>query len=177
MTKQEFYNTYFDDAVEASKVCGIDPLLLLTQAAHESAYGQYAYGNNFHGIKKGKDWKGDVQLLKTWEESDRNDLKFPEIISITEVFKDGKIYYKYRIRDYFRKYPTPSDGFIDHAKFLLKKRYKKVVENKNNPLQYFKELKLAGYATDSDYPERMFKIYSELLKIHNEANKQNEGSN
>jgi hypothetical protein len=59
------------------------------------------------------------QLLTTTEYSTRDDLKFPEIISVTAIMRKNQQLYRYRVRDYFRKYDSPEECFDDHSLFFF----------------------------------------------------------
>ena len=51
MTPQEFYAQYSPFAKKVSEQTGLDPRLVLAQAALETGYGKSAPGGNFFGIK------------------------------------------------------------------------------------------------------------------------------
>ena len=161
----EFVKKYIDYAKEAEKQNGIDYRITLTQAALESGFGKFAFGNNFFGVKAGKSWTGKKQLLKTNEESENGNLKFPEIISITPtVFKNGKAGFIYRIRDWFRAYDSPLEGFLDRGKLIAtSRRYKAAMSFKNDPEQFFIEIQKAGYATDTQYAKKLQDTYQKIL--------------
>ena len=159
----KFIEKYLQAAKDASAQNGIHYLAILTQAAHESAYGKYAFGNNFFGIKPGKNWQGKKQLLRTTEYSINPNLQFPEILSKTLVERKGKKLWEYKIRDYFRAYDTPAEGFLDHGNFLISnKRYATALTFKDNPEKFFLEVAKAGYATDPRYAEKLIEIYRTL---------------
>lgn len=163
---KNFVNKYLDAAKAASNESGIDYRIILTQAGLESAYGQFAFKNNFFGFKTGKNWTGKKQLLKTFEESKNPNLKFPEIISITPKVVKGDTIYVYRIRDWFRAYDTPLEGFLDHGRTLSSnKRYAVAMSFKNDPERFFIEIKKAGYATDFNYTKKLNAVYQNIL-IH-----------
>lgn len=168
MTPKEFVLKYKNAAFKASEANGINYLAILTQAAHESAWGANACGNNFFGIKKGVGWTGKTQLLRTTEYSIRGDLTFPEIISKSLVNINGIQKWQYKIRDYFRSYDTPEEGFLDHGNFLIRnKRYAEALKVKTEPIPFFIELAKAKYATDPNYSKRLITIY-EKIKLNDE---------
>lgn len=124
----------------------------MAQAALESSWGKAAPGNMFFGIKDTYGINGNEQLLTTTEYSRRSDLKFPEIISITPIAKGDIKMFKYRVKDYFRKYKTPEQSFTDHAQFFLKnKRYTDALMARNDPYAFIDAIAKAGYATSPDY--------------------------
>ena len=169
MTVKEFILKYKEAAQIASSQNGIHYLAILTQAAHESAFGKYAFGNNFFGIKPGKNWTGKTQLLKTNEYSITPNLTFPEIISKTQETVRGKLMWHYRIRDYFRAYDTAQEGFLDHGQFLINnKRYAIALLFKDQPEKFFLEIAKAGYATDPGYCAKLIEIYKTIKTEVNE---------
>ena len=120
MTPKDFVRNYLPFARAAESKSGISGIFILAQAAIESGWGRVAPLNNFFGIKDSDGLNGNEQLLVTTEYSRRMDLKFPEIIAITPVLVNGVKYFKYKIKDYFRKYDSAADCFEDHANFFLR---------------------------------------------------------
>ena len=124
MQKLDFIKKYIGFARESEAATGMNYLVSLTQGALESAWGESAPGNNFFGEKDSDGVNGNEQLLLTTEYSSSKSLRFPVIISI--AWDSAKKLYKYRVKDYFRKYPTAKDGFIAHAYFFKNRtRYAK----------------------------------------------------
>jgi len=166
LTLVEFVQTYKDAAQNCSKKYGILPECILTQAAHESGLGQFEFGNNFFGIKAGKNWTGKKQLLRTWEELPNQNYQFPEIISITPIVVNGITKYRYVIRDYFRAWDSAEEGFDGYCDFILQnKRYKKALAVKENPEQYLTEVARAGYGTDSKYQAKVLDLLKAVKKL------------
>lgn len=107
MDKYLFGTTYYTLAKNAGDKYGIDPIVILAQAAQESAWGD-SYGakqrNNFFGIiasgSPGEYWKGDRS------QSSASGL-------------------------WFRIYPTSQDSFYDFAR-LISSKYQSVLEVSNN---------------------------------------------
>lgn len=166
MTPREFVRSYLPYALQTEEKHGISAVFILAQAALESAWGKCAPGNMFFGVKDTDGINGNEQLLTTTEYSQRADLKFPEIISIEPVILNGKKYFKYRVKDYFRKYDTPGDCFDDHAKFFYENgRYRLALGVADDPLQMAIQVAKAGYATDPNYAEKLFKVISTIEQI------------
>lgn len=177
MDKTQFTNTYLPFAKQSESITGVSYLLTLSQAALESSWGDYAIGNNFFGIKCGSSWKGDRQLLKTTEIFRFTDKRFinadtekvnaickqmfPEVLSV--IFNDEKKVWVVKVRDYFRKYQTPKDCFVDHGLFLSEsKRYGKAIElfrssdhSINSVYSLCDNISKSGYATDPDYSNKL----------------------
>ena len=152
MTPKSFVKTYLPFAQETERKTGISAIAILAQAALESGWGAVAPGNMFFGVKDTDGINGNEQLLTTTEYSRRADLKFPQILSVTPVVMNGVKMFKYKVKDYFRKYKSPEESFTDHAQFFLKNpRYKKALEVKAMPYSFIKEIAVAGYATAPDY--------------------------
>lgn len=152
MTPKEFVSTYLPFAKITEQKSGISALAVLAQAALESGWGKHAPGNMFFGVKDTDGVNGNEQLITTTEYSKRQDLKFPQVISVIPVTIKGEKFFKYTVKDYFRKYNTPDECFTDHAMFFIKnKRYATALTVKNDPLKFIDEIAKAGYATAPDY--------------------------
>ena len=152
MKPKEFVSAFLQFAKETERKTGISAIAILAQAALESGWGKAAPGNMFFGVKDTDGINGNEQLLMTTEYSRRSDLKFPEIISVTPVLKNGQKYFKYIVKDYFRKYDTPEQCFTDHTTFFFKNpRYTTALEVRSDPYQFIDEIAKAGYATAPDY--------------------------
>jgi flagellum-specific peptidoglycan hydrolase FlgJ len=117
MNPTEFVRKYFEYARNSEKKSGISAVFILAQAAIESGWGRVAPGNAFFGVKDTDGINNNEQLLITTEYSRRADLKFPEIISVEPVIIKSQHYFKYRVRDYFRKYNSPEECFNDPSVF------------------------------------------------------------
>lgn len=166
MTPKDFVKAYLGYAQEAENKTGISAIAILAQAALESGYGKAAPGNMFFGIKDTDGVNGNEQLLTTTEYSRSANLKFPVIVSITPVIKNGQKYFKYIVKDYFRKYDTPADCFTDHCKFFFTNpRYAKALTVKGDPYKFVEEIAAAGYATAPDYA-KLLKSICDSIKKH-----------
>ncbi len=159
LTPRDFVHKYWRYAQQTQKKTGISAVAILAQAALESGWGEHAPGNMFFGIKaRVTDPPHKRQLLVTTEylkSPDRAHL-FPKVLSITEV-KPGL--WKYRVKDWFRKYRTAKGSFDDHAQFFLTNpRYAAAVRVGADPLPFLQEVARAGYATDPNYFDLLSKI-------------------
>lgn len=169
MTKSAFVDAFYDDAMSVQKSSGISAIAILVQAAWESAWGKAAPGFMFFGVKDTDGINGNEQLLVTTEYSIYPNLKFPEIISITPVVRNGRKIFKYKVRDYFRKYASPEECFADHAKFFAKnRRYKAALAVRHDPRLFIDAIAKAGYATDPNYAAS---LKSMIKSIENEISK------
>lgn len=156
MSPQQFTAKYYPFAKQSEAKTGVPALVIMAQAALESAWGNAAPGNMFFGVKDSDGLNGNEQLLLTTEFIDNPNKKFPAVISVIQV---GKKLWKYRVKDWFRKYSTPEESFTDHAKlFVTRPRYRAAMQAKHDPYLFAAEIHLAGYATDPDYTKKLHKL-------------------
>jgi len=166
MTKQAYVDYLYPFAKESEKISGISAIAQLAQGALESAWFSVAPGNMIFGVKDTDGVNGNEQLLTTTEYSRSANAKFPNIISVTPVVRNGQKWYKYKIKDYFRKYVSPKESFVDHANFFIKnKRYEKALAVKSDPYKFIDEIAKAGYATDPDYAKTLKSIAKDIEKL------------
>jgi Mannosyl-glycoprotein endo-beta-N-acetylglucosaminidase len=126
-----FMQKYWPQAVRIGQQTGLDPRLIISQAALESGYGKSAPGNNLFGIKGGT---GDP-------------------VETTEII-NGK---PTRVMARFEGYKTPEESFDAYGRFIGGDRYKGVREAKGLEAQVA-ALGQSGYATDPDYAAKLLKI-------------------
>ena len=106
------------------------------------------------GVKDTDGINGNEQLVATTEYFNSPNVKFPFVYWIKEVVKGKR--WEYKVKDWFRKYPTPKESFVDHAVFLKKnQRYYKAFLYNNNPYLFAREVCKAGYATAPDYQQQL----------------------
>lgn len=126
--QQEFISSILPGAIEASQRTGIDPRIIIAQAAHESGWGKHAPGNNLFGIKS----HGQPGGQELWT---------------TEEINGQKV----RVKDSFRAYENPADSLSGYADFMLENpRYKPLMGAQGLDAQ-LEALGQSGYATDSTY--------------------------
>ncbi|MEK3661304.1 glucosaminidase domain-containing protein [Paenibacillus sp. FSL F4-0236] len=92
---------------------------------------------NLFGIKANKSYKGDYCLARTHEEVDG--------VRVPTTSK-------------FRSYSSVAGSFADHSDFLLKNSRYRFALSKENPYEFANELQRAGYATDSQYANKLKSI-------------------
>lgn len=132
---EEFVNALWPHAQEAAAELGVDPKLLLAQAALETGWGKSmaARGNNDHshnlfGIKADRQWDGRRIVARTFE------------------YADGQII---RNRAAFRAYDDYAESFRDYVQFLkTNPRYAAALKHADDPRRFMASLQKAGYATD-----------------------------
>ncbi len=170
MKPKDFVNSYLAFARQTENKTGISAIAILAQAALESGWGKAAPGNMFFGVKDTDGLNGNEQLVITTEYSRRADLKFPVIISVTPVIRNGQKFFKYLVKDYFRKYKTPEESFTDHANFFFQnKRYKQALTVKADTYKFIDEIAKAGYATAPDYAVTLKSVAHTIEKYINPA--------
>jgi flagellar protein FlgJ len=133
-------------AVEAAKELGVEPKVLLAQAALESGWGRSTikHGNgsntfNLFNIKADKAWQGKQAQVAT--------LEFDQ--GIAKKVNSG-----------FRSYDSFEESFKDYVDFIkTNPRYGDALKKAGNAEQYMHELQRAGYATDPKYADKVMSIY------------------
>jgi len=172
LNPQQFIETYSLAAQEAQKTTGVPASITLAQAALESGWGAHAPGNNFFGIKVGKNWTGNIQLIDTTEcghtGNAAKDGIFDEVVAI---YPPGDPHhspsctskYSYKVKSKFRAYYTPTESFADHGNFLKNNpRYTACFET-TNATDFASALQKSGYSTATNYAE----ILMQIIHAHN----------
>ncbi|MDB5979389.1 MAG: flgJ [Pseudomonas sp.] len=156
-SQDEFVATMLPLAKDAAARIGVDPSVLVAQAALETGWGKSIMrsqdGSNSHnlfGIKAQGGWQG------------------PEARAITSEFRDGQMV---KETADFRSYDSYADSFHDLVTVLQSNnRYQGVLKSADNPVQFAKELQKAGYATDPDYASKISQIAKQMKSYQNYAN-------
>ena len=125
-------------AREGAARLGVEPEVLVAQAALETGWGQkvirHADGRssfNLFGIKADAQWDGERVTVSTLE------------------YKDGVAS---RQRAAFRSYDSLAESVSDYVNFLrTNPRYQSALSQASDPEAFLSGLKDAGYATDPDY--------------------------
>lgn len=125
--RQQFIQQITPYALEASKRTGVDPRIIIAQAAVESNYGKAAPGNNYFGIKAPS---GSGQTLMTTE------------------YVGGQMQ---RMPQPFKTYESMEDSVKGYADFINRnKRYEDFKSGKTMDEQ-LAALQKSGYATAPNY--------------------------
>lgn len=143
---KDFVQTLWPHAKAVAKKIGLDPKLLIAQAALETGWGKYVSkdsigesSNNLFNIKTGTDDTIDAVKVKTKE------------------FIGGKFH---QVVASFRKYDNLTESFNDYLNLISKgERYQLAMDNVAKPEQFIKQLHQAGYATDPKYADKVLSIY------------------
>ncbi|MFY1667395.1 flagellar assembly peptidoglycan hydrolase FlgJ [Pseudomonas sp. Pseu.R1] len=152
----DFVNTMLPLAKDAAARIGVDPTVLVAQAALETGWGKSimrqsdgSSSHNLFGIKAQGGWQG------------------PEARAITSEFRDGKMV---KETADFRSYDSYADSFHDLVSFLQNNnRYQATLKSADNPEQFVKELQKAGYATDPGYASKISQIAKQMKSYQNYA--------
>jgi flagellar rod assembly protein/muramidase FlgJ len=122
-------------AKAVSEELGIDPRIVIAQAALETGWGTSVKGNNLFGIKS--HGKKDGLMVQTHK------------------VVDGK---RIKVRDSFRQYDSYDESIADYASFLQQnKRYQPMLEAATLREQV-EALGKSGYATDPKYADKVMAI-------------------
>lgn len=145
VSPEEFIETLRPHAELAAQEIGVDPDLLIAQAALETGWGKKVMRNpdgsssyNLFGIKADRSWQGDSVKVASLEY--RNGVARREISP-------------------FRSYSSFSESFQDYVNFIKEHpRYDKAIEQADNRRSYIHALQKAGYATDPNYANKVINI-------------------
>jgi len=146
----DFIRQLLPHATQAAKELGIDPKVILAQAALETGWGRSLIKNsngstsfNLFNIKADKSWTGKQAQVSA--------LEFDQ--GIAKKVNSG-----------FRAYSSFKESFADYVDFIkTNPRYGEALKQVNNGERYLQELQQAGYATDPNYANKIMAIYRNNL--------------
>ncbi len=138
-------------AQKAANKLGVEPEVLVAQAALETGWGQFVLANkqgessnNVFNIKSGSGWNGDSVNHAT--------LEFTDNIFQTEQAN-------------FRSYTSLGDSFNDYVDFIRQNdRYEDAVTLAPDAEKYIEALQNAGYATDPEYADKVKSVYQRIVQ-------------
>jgi len=144
-TPEEFVAAMWPAAQETARKLGVDPRVLIAQAALETGWGrsvtQHSDGQSSHNlfnIKAGNGWDGRSVNVAT--------LEYRDGVAVKE-------------RASFRSYESYRHSFADYAQFLQSQpRYREALAHAGDPKQFLSALQDAGYATDPRYADKIAAI-------------------
>jgi len=135
---EAFVQRLWPAARRAASRLGVDPKVILAQAALESGWGRYSPGGDSHnlfGIKADGAWKGERVEVST--------LEFRQGVAVRE-------------KAAFRAYDSPEASLEDYADFIQgNPRYRPALARAADPDAYLEALQRAGYATDPAYADKI----------------------
>ncbi len=142
---EEFVRTLWPEAQWAAAKLGLDPKLLLAQAALETGWGKKIIHRpdgrssyNLFNIKAAHPWRGEEVQVST--------LEYQEGVAVKK-------------RAAFRAYENYRQSFEDYLNLIQSPRYAEALSSAEDPYQYLTALKRAGYATDPNYADKVLAIY------------------
>jgi len=143
---EEFVKRLHPLAVQAARELGVEPKVILAQAALESGWGRSTIKNgngdntfNLFNIKADKAWQGKQAQVAT--------LEFDQ--GVAKKVSAG-----------FRSYDSFEESFRDYVDFIkTNPRYGDALKKAGNAEHYMHELQRAGYATDPKYADKVMSIY------------------
>jgi flagellar protein FlgJ len=146
-TPDAFVADIWPHARVAGQRLGVDPEVLVAQAALETGWGESIMQRpdgrpsfNFFGIKADAKWHGDRVLKPTLE------------------FRDGV---PERVKQPFRAYASAADGFADYTRLIGgSARYGAARASSSDARAYAHALQDAGYATDPDYAKKLLAVFA-----------------
>jgi flagellar protein FlgJ len=149
-SREEFVRALTPHAEAAAKRLGVDPDLLIAQAALETGWGKHMIRRkgdnsyNLFGIKAGSSWDGERMKVTTTE-------------YVNGVARKEKAP--------FRAYDSYADSFNDYVDFLQSRsRYAGALRNAEDPAAYIRSLQKAGYATDPKYADKVLNIMNNQIR-------------
>ena len=142
---EQFVRELLPVAEKVAAQSGINPRLMIAQAALETGWGRHMIEGdggspsfNLFGIKAGSRWQGESVNIATTE--------FREGVPMNE-------------RAAFRAYPDYESSFRDYVSFLESNpRYRDVLAAADDPELFANRLQEAGYATDPNYGAKIRRI-------------------
>lgn len=148
---EDFVTSMKPYAEKAGRALGVEPAILLAQAALETGWGKkvvknaFGTSNNLFNIKADRRWEGGKVATQT--------LEFHNGIPVQETAA-------------FRSYDDYQASFNDYVSFLHNNpRYEKALQNTSNPESFIRGIHSAGYATDPKYSEKVLQVMGRVNQI------------
>ena len=140
----QFVERLYPMAEKYAQALGVAPEVLIAQSALETGWGvkvnsKHNGGSSFNlfNIKADKRWQGESVTVPTMEV--RNGVAVKE-------------------RAAFRVYSSPEQSFADYVDFIRGgARYSQALQSDSSE-SYIRHLSAAGYATDTDYADKILRI-------------------
>lgn len=144
-TPEQFIKLVWNDAKSAAAELGVQPEVLVAQAALETGWGKYIIQNrdgssshNLFNIKADRRWDGETAQKQT-----------SEFVSERKVKQHAS----------FRSYDNYKQSFSDYVRFIKQSaRYQNALGYAHDGEKFVTELQKAGYATDPRYAEKISNI-------------------
>ena len=144
-TPAQFVAALLPEAKAAAEALGVEPRLLLAQAALETGWGRAMpqrdgeSAHNLFGIKAGASWSGAA--VESWTLEHEGGVTAPQ-------------------RERFRAYGNTAESFADYVSLLsTARRYADALAQADDPEAYARAVTKAGYATDPGYADKWLAVY------------------
>jgi flagellar protein FlgJ len=144
-TPAQFVTALLPEAKAAAETLGVEPRLLLAQAALETGWGRAmpqrgeGSAHNLFGIKAGASWSGEA--VEHWTLEHEGGVTAPQ-------------------REQFRAYGSTAESFADYVGLIGNaRRYAAALEHAADPEGYARAVTEAGYATDPSYADKWLAVY------------------
>ena len=134
-TPEAFVASIAPAAKAVAEELGIDPRIVIAQAALETGWGTRVKQNNLFGIKS--HGKQDGLMVQTHE------------------VVDGK---RIKVRDSFRQYDSYDDSIADYGSFLQQNKCYEPMLQAATLREQVEALGKSGYATDPEYADKVMAI-------------------
>ncbi len=150
---EQFVEALWPLAQQSGKELGVEPKVLISQAALETGWGsrinQHADGKssyNLFNIKADSRWSGDHVTVST--------IEFQSGIPVQQSAN-------------FRAYSSYEESFNDYVNFISQSpRYGHALEKEQTASGYIEALQQAGYATDPHYADKVKNIMQrEVMQV------------
>lgn len=145
---ESFVKSLFPAVKRFASQVGLDPAMMVAQAALETGWGKHIVGgvtagsNNLFNIKADSRWLGQKVNTQT--------LEYKNGIAVQEHAQ-------------FRKYSSIEDSIQDFIQFVQDQpRYQSAWQQKGDGLSFIRQLHEAGYATDPQYTEKVQAVYQRV---------------
>lgn len=148
---QEFVAALLPVAKKAARALGLNPLMMLAQAALETGWGKHVLedsqgGSSFNlfNIKADSNWGG--------ERVNKNTVEYHQGIAVKEQAN-------------FRKYASFEHSFQDFVEFLQNNpRYEQALSQSADAKNFIQGIHQAGYATDPNYSDKVLAVYQRVVE-------------
>jgi len=148
--QRDFIQSLLPTAKYVAGRSGVDPKMLIAQAALETGWGKHvikhANGSssyNLFNIKADENWTGKT------------------VTKDVNEYRDGVVM---KQRSRFRAYDSFTESFQDYMHLVQNsERYAKAMSHRNEPQAYINQLHRAGYATDPHYSTKVNKVYQRVI--------------
>jgi len=141
-SKEDFIAAIYPTAVEVGKATGVDPRIIVAQAALESGWGKSAPNNNYFGVKSHGKSGGATMSTK-------------EVVGGKTVTENAS----------FRQYDSPEDSVRGYGEFLMENPRYKSMREASSLEEQVQALGRSGYATDPSYADKIYSIATGLPPI------------